>query len=75
MSENINDFICPNCNSKNILDQKFVSIEKPNSNDPWSSVTQIIKCANCKKDIPAHLGERWDNISIEQAKEEYKKFN
>jgi len=35
MSENINDFICPNCNSKDILDQKFVSIEKPNSNDPW----------------------------------------
>jgi len=75
MSENINDFICPNCSSKEILDQKFVSIDKPNSNDPWSSVTQIIRCAECKKDIPAHLGERWDNISIEQAKEEYKKYN
>ena len=75
MSENINDFICPNCNSKDILDQKFVSIEKPKYEDPWSSVTQIIKCANCKKNIPAHLGERWNNISIEQAKEEYKKFN
>jgi len=75
MSENINDFICPNCNSKDILDQKFVSIDKPNSEDPWSSVTQIIKCANCKKNIPAHLGERWNNISIEQAKEEFKKFN
>ena len=75
MSENINDFICPNCNSKDILDQKFVSIEKPKYEDPWSSVTQIIKCANCKKNIPAHLGERWNNISIEQAKEEFKKFN
>ena len=43
------EFICPNCNSKEILDQKFVSIEKPKYDDPWSSVTQIIKCANCKK--------------------------
>ena len=68
------EFICQNCNSKEILDQKFVSIEKPKYDDPWSSVTQIIKCANCKKNIPAHLGERWDNISIHQAKEEYKKY-
>ena len=68
------EFICPNCNSKEILDQKFVSIDKTNSKDPWSSITQIIKCAGCKKKIPAHLGERWDNISFEQAKIEFDKY-
>lgn len=74
MSETINDFICPNCNSKEILEEKFVSIAPSQSKDPWASVSQIIKCAGCKKNIPAHLGERWDNISIEQAKEEFKKY-
>ena len=68
------EFICPNCNSKEILDQKFVSIDKTNSEDPWSSIAQIIKCAGCKKNIPAHLGERWDNISFEQAKIEFDKY-
>ena len=74
MSETINDFICPNCNSKEILEEKFVSIAPSQSKDPWTSVSQIIKCAGCKKNIPAHLGERWDNISIEKAKEEFQKY-
>ena len=74
MSETINDFICPNCNSKEILEEKFISIAPSQSKDPWTGVSQIIKCARCKKNIPAHLGERWDNISIEQAKVEFKKY-
>ena len=74
MSETINDFICPNCNSKEILEEKFVSIAPSQSKDPWASVNQIIKCAECKKNIPAHLGERWDNISIELAKIEFLKY-
>ncbi|MDA9646956.1 hypothetical protein N9S82_00645 [Candidatus Pelagibacter sp.] len=65
------NFICPNCNSKEILEQMFLSIEAPNNSDPWSSVTQVIKCDSCKKTIPAHLGERWDGITLEQAKKEY----
>ena len=69
----MNNFIYPNCLSNKILNEKFVSINKPNTN-PWSSITQIMKCKKCKKDIPAHLGERWDNISIEKAKEEYRKY-
>ena len=75
MSETINDFICPNCNSKEILEEKFVSIAPSQSKDPWTSVSQIIKCAGCKKNIPAHLGERWDNITFQNAKEEFKKYN
>ena len=70
------NFICPNCNSKEILEQMFLSIEATNNSDPWSSVTQVIKCDSCKKTIPAHLGERWDGITFEEARKEYfKKFN
>ena len=65
------NFICPNCNSKEILEQMFLSIEAPNNSDPWSSITQVIKCEGCKKTIPAHLGERWDGITFEEAKKEY----
>ncbi|MDC3372750.1 hypothetical protein OAW30_00360 [Candidatus Pelagibacter sp.] len=68
-------FICPNCLGEKILNEKFVSIGLPKDKNPWSSISQIIKCATCKKKIPAHLGERWNNISINQAKEEYKKYN
>ncbi len=65
------NFICPNCNSKEILEQMFLSIEAPNNSDPWSSISQVIKCEGCKKTIPAHLGERWDEITFEEAKKEY----
>ena len=65
------NFICPNCNSKEILEQKFLSIEAPNNSDPWSSVTHVIKCDSCKMTIPAHLGERWNGITFEEAKKEY----
>ena len=65
------DFKCPNCECEEILEQKFLSIEEPNVSNPWSSVTQVIKCDGCKKTIPAHLGERWDGITLEQAKKEY----
>jgi len=65
------NFIYPNCNSKEILEQIFLSIEAPNNSDPWSSITQVIKCEGCKKTIPAHLGERWDGITFEEAKKEY----
>ena len=68
---NDDKFICPNCECEEIFEQKFLSIEEPNDSNPWSSVTQVIKCDGCKKTIPAHLGERWDGITLEQAKKEY----
>ena len=70
----MNNFICPNCLSEEILTEKFVSIELPKSNDPWSSISQIIQCRDCKKKIPAHLGERWNDITLKHAKEEFKKY-
>ena len=70
----MSNFICPSCLSDKILTEKFISIGLPNNNDPWSSITQIIQCGNCKKNIPAHLGERWNNLTLESAKEELKKY-
>ena len=37
------------------------------------AMVQIITCKQCHREIPAHLGERWDNISIEDAQKEWKK--
>ncbi|WP_440675491.1 hypothetical protein [Candidatus Pelagibacter sp. HIMB1593] len=70
----MSNFICPSCLSYKILTEKFISIGLPNNNDPWSSITQIIQCGNCKKNIPAHLGERWNNLTLESAREELKKY-
>jgi len=33
---------------------------------------QIIVCATCKNEIPSHLGERWNNISFQEAQQEWK---
>ena len=63
-------FICPECNSKEYKSHLYVSTI-PDPNDPWSSVLQQLECGGCNSYIPAHLGERWDNISYEDAKKEW----
>ena len=67
------EFICPECGSTESKYEQYVSINPQDSKDknPWSSVLQIITCQKCLKKIPAHLGERWDNRSIEDAKKEW----
>ena len=32
---------------------------------------QQVECNNCKMIIPTHIAERLDNLSIEQAKDEW----
>ena len=68
-------FICPECGSNEYSEGAFISREPPmkKSKNPWNSVLQTIKCLSCKKTIPAHLGERWDKMSIDEAKKEWKK--
>jgi RNA polymerase subunit RPABC4/transcription elongation factor Spt4 len=69
------EFICPNCGSTESKYEEYVSKEVPDSRNqnPWNSVLQIITCKKCHRKIPAHLGKRWDNISIEDAKNEWEK--
>ena len=69
------EFICPECRSTESKYEQYVSRDPPVPKDknPWSSVLQIITCKQCHREIPAHLGERWNNISIEDAQKEWKK--
>jgi len=39
--------------------------------DAWSGVLERISCARCGFIIPAHLAQRWDDISVEQARREW----
>jgi hypothetical protein len=64
-------FICPECGGTEIRDIAMVSTD-PRPEDPWSSVLQIYSCAKCKRKIPAHIGERWNNISLEEARAEWR---
>lgn len=73
------NFICPECGSKDPGEELFLEKVPNNSKDPWDSVLQQVQCLSCKCIIPVHLAERWNNISIEEAKKEwlgkYKKNN
>ena len=71
-----NEFICPECGSKKAGMQSMVSRPTPTegNEDPWASILQDIECLSCKKIIPAHLAERWDDISLEEAKKEWKEI-
>ena len=72
-----NEFICPECGSKEPGDHMMVSREPPTGKgkeDPWASVLQQTECASCKNVIPDHLGDRWDNMSIEESQKEWKEI-
>ena len=63
-------FKCPECGSLKIKSKLNVSTI-PDPNDPWSVVLYQLECEGCNSYIPGHLGERWDNISYEDAKKEW----
>ena len=63
-------FICPNCSSTKYKSHLYVST-MPDPDDPWSNILQQLECAKCENFIPAHLGERWNNITIQDAKDEW----
>ena len=72
--EEIKKFICPECNSEESGEEILISKESSPSKNPWSSVMQQVECNDCKMIIPTHLAERCDNLSIEQAKDEWVKL-
>ena len=70
-------FICPECGSKEAGEHMMASKEpltEKNKKDPWASILQQTECASCKNIIPDHLGDRWDNMSIEEAQKEWKEI-
>ena len=67
-------FICPECDSRDVKEEVMISRPQPTGKSPWEGILQQMECASCKMIIPAHLGERWDNMSIEEAQKEWKKI-
>jgi len=63
-------FKCPERGSTELNEFPFVEPEF-SEDDPWSGVLQRYKCASCKFTIPAHLAERWDGLSYDQAVQEW----
>jgi hypothetical protein len=70
---NPKDFICPECGSREPGDSVFISTV-PNGNDPWSSVLRTIECNQCHSTIPAHLAERWDDLTLEAAQKQWQEI-
>ena len=71
-------FICPECGSKEPGFVEMVSMAEPSPNqankDPWSSVLQQTECSTCNSIVPNHIAYRWENISIEEANEQWNKL-
>lgn len=64
------EFKCPECGATEVSEFAFVETIFAES-DPWSEVLQRCKCGRCGRIIPAHLAERWDGISYEDAAKEW----
>jgi hypothetical protein len=70
-------FFCPNCRSRNCRGFAFVDppwtfgVGRP-SNSPWDYVLQRCFCGDCSATIPAHLAERWEGRTEEDAIHEWK---
>ncbi len=71
-SEEQSSFICPECGSREAEIVSMVSPPPFDSSDPWTGVLQIITCAACGNEIPAHLAERWDDMLPEEAQREWR---
>ena len=69
MTINQDKFICTECGS-DIIKEKFHYKNKA-GNSLYSKVSYEIQCGSCFMDIPGHLGERLNNISLEKAKKEW----
>jgi hypothetical protein len=67
------DFICPECGSHK-TDVTILVDGGDDGCDPWNATMQVHLCAGCHTGIPAHLGERWNNRSIEQAQKEWREI-
>ena len=64
-----NEFNCPECSSK-IVKEK-IHYKNKSGDGLYSSSLYEIQCGSCFMDIPGHLGERFENISIDEAKKKW----
>ncbi len=73
MNDEAKDFLCPECGAREFSNVIYVTTI-PDENRPWSYVLKRITCRQCQSIIPAHLGERWDDLSVEAAHKEWKEI-
>lgn len=66
MNLNSNKFICPECGSDKI--QENFHYQNKSVIGLYTNIIHEIQCGSCFMDIPVHLGERFDNVSIQEAK-------
>jgi hypothetical protein len=64
-------FRCPECGSER-GDQLLLLNSIYDGVEPWSGVLQALRCAACETWIPRHLGERWGNMTVEEAEREWR---
>ncbi|MBE0440389.1 MAG: hypothetical protein IBX57_11675 [Gammaproteobacteria bacterium] len=66
-------FLCPECGGDKAYLAKHVSIEFV-PDDPVTHILEWIECKQCHSDIPAHIAERWNGLTVEQAKQEWREL-
>ena len=68
-------FLCPACGGT----EPGTSVEinrafEADSDDPWDGVLSAIECGRCGALVPAHVAERWDGMTVKEAREEWRRF-
>ena len=71
MTANHNKFICPECGSEKVKNN--FHYKNKSGDGLYSKVVHEFQCGSCFMDIPGHLGERLENISFDEAKNEWVK--
>ena len=64
-------FLCPECGGDVAVAEMRVQTHF-DPTEPWSGVLRRITCAQCERSIPAHLAERWDGMTIDDARSEWR---
>lgn len=62
-------FVCTECGS--FEGSTRLQLAPSDAHGAWSGIVNAIRCARCGYTIPVHLGERWNDITIEQAREQW----
>ena len=64
-------FKCPECEGELVEDQILAScIDSEGREFPM----HFSICLKCKSEIPDHIGFRWEEMTVAQAKEEWEEF-
>jgi len=68
-----NCFLCPECGG-NVPGVVMMVSPVLGQDNPVSHVLEWISCEECGSNIPAHIAERWENQSIDEARKEWREI-